>query len=47
MSLREADKTVVARFLDVPVASVSEQLDAMSPELFEYMEELFERYVGD
>ena len=44
-SLRESDPVVVARFLDVPVKLVQEQLDSMSPRLYEYMETLFASYL--
>lgn len=43
--MRDADPIVVARFLDVPVKLVQEQLDSMSPRLYEYMEKLFATYL--
>lgn len=45
--IRTADKTVVAVFLGIPVGAVQEQLDGMSPKLFGYMQELFDKYVED
>lgn len=47
MTMRDADVRDVARFMDVPVASVNEQLDAMSPRLLDYMEILFSKYVEE
>lgn len=43
-SLATADKTIVAKFLDVPVPLVDEELAAMSEPLRLYMEQLFDKY---
>lgn len=47
VDLRNADRKLVAVFLGIPVGAVSEQLDAMSPKLFSYMQELFDKFVGE
>lgn len=45
VDLRSADKSVVAVFLGIPVPAVQEQLNAMSPKLYGYMQELFDKFV--